>query len=246
MILNEQTLAIGIDAGRMFATSRIGAFARTYVGGVAATAPATQLFIGQMYVGAYDANLNQSPAEMQAGMGLGVERNPLTGAQLANAANNVAPTTRALSNTTPGETTLGGKFQFAAPVGSDVLDYLIFGFQVPVGYQFNAKGILIDTVNIGAAVATTATLLEWDIGLNSTAASLATAGIIRLGGVGFQSFPIGAGIGAQATSIGQQFGRPLVCEGGRFIQVILRVPVGTATASQLIRGQVTFDGYWGV
>jgi hypothetical protein len=33
-------------------------------------------------------------------------------------------------------------------------------------------------------------------------------------------------------------------ESGRFLHVILAVPVGTATASQVIRGTVTIDGYF--
>lgn len=65
-----------------------------------------------------------------------------------------------------------------------------------------------------------------------------------MGGVGIQSFAIGSGIGAKADRIKEQFASPIVCEGGRFIHLILRLPVSTATASQVISGMARFGGFW--
>lgn len=242
LILSEQSLNIGSDAGRMFSVSRLGAFARTYVGATIATAPATQLFIGQMFVGAYDTSL-AVPAEIaMASMGLAGDRNPLTGVQTAQQANSAAAASATLSNVAAGYTAIGGRFQFAAPAGAET-DFALFGYQVPTGYQLTVKGVSIDTINTGAAVATTATVLEWDIG-TATAVSLATAGPIRRGGIGFQSFPIGSAVGVQATPIREKLTTPFIVESGRFFHVILRVPIGTATASQIIRGQVAIDAHW--
>lgn len=244
VILSEQTLMIGPDAGRMFSASRLGSFERTYVGGAIATAPATQLFIGQSYVGAYDTNLNKNVAQVMAGMGLALDVNPATGVQTANQTNSTAPVSATLSNTAAGYATLGGKFQFAAVAGAET-DYALFAYQVPAGYQANITGITIEAENLGAIVATTGTSLEWDIARGATAVSLATAGTIKRGGLGKQNFPVGAAIGAVANRIAEKFSTPFVVESGRFLHVILRMPVGTATASQIIRGQVAIEGYWG-
>jgi len=40
------------------------------------------------------------------------------------------------------------------------------------------------------------------------------------------------------------FASPITVESGRFFHVILQVPVGTATASQIIRGDVFVDAHW--
>ena len=167
-------------------------------------------------------------------------RNPFTGAQLENHTNSTAPVSATLSNTTAGYTTLGGKFQFAAVVGA-ITDYALFGFQVPAGSRFLCEGIKIDTYNTVVAVATTATVFEWAMGFNSSAISLTTANIIRKQ-IGTQSLPAGAAVGATATTIDIKFETPEVVESGRFLHVILNIPIGTATATEVFRGQVMIKG----
>lgn len=243
LIIAERQLPIPADAGRMFAVIALGLFARTYIGGVAASGPATQLYLGQAYVARYDATMPAGPNLAMPGMGLSLDKNPLTGAQTANAVNSTAAVNAALSNTAAGYATLGGRFAFAAVAGA-ATDYALFGFQVPAGYQANIQDIMIEALNTGAAVATSATVLDWDVSVNSTAVSLATAGLVRQGGIGVQSFPVGAAIGAKAERLMQQFASPLVCESGRFLHVILRMPTATATASQVITGSVRLGGYW--
>lgn len=39
------------------------------------------------------------------------------------------------------------------------------------------------------------------------------------------------------------FDTPVYCASGRFLHIILRIPVGTATASQVIAGMVSVNGY---
>ena len=83
----------------------------------------------------------------------------------------------------------------------------------------------------------------------STAVSLATAdgtatrarAVVPLG---FQTFPIGAAIGAQATRIDVNLDAPLVAEPGTFVHVILKMPIGSATASQVIRGICGINSYF--
>ncbi len=186
------------------------------------------------------------------GMGLSAAQSLTAG--LSNYANSAAPASATLSNTAAGYTTLGGQFQFAAVAGAET-DYALFGFQVPAatisvtGRNLIIRGIWIDTVNTGAAVGATATLLQWSIGVGSTAVSLAQADAASTRArvvtpLGFQTFAPAAAIGVQATRIDVNLDAPLVCEPASYVHVILKMPVGLATASQVIRGIVGFNGYF--
>lgn len=63
--------------------------------------------------------------------------------------------------------------------------------------------------------------------------------------LGTQAFPVGAAIGADAGKrIDVNLDAPVVVEPGTFLHVILKMPVGTATASQIIRGVVGINAYW--
>lgn len=174
--------------------------------------------------------------------------------QTINWTNSTEPVAATLSNTAAGYTTLGGQWSFAAPAGA-VTDFALFGYQVPAvaasshNRNLLIHGISIDAMNVGAAVATTATILQWAIAVGSTAVSLATGEAAttkapRRIALGMQGFQVAAGIGAQANRIYVPFAVPLLAEAGTFVQVIVRVPVGTATASQVIRGTVQIDARW--
>jgi hypothetical protein len=193
-------------------------------------------------VSALDSDYNLAVQDLMALMHRGIIDNPLTGAQLAAWANSAEPANATLSNTAAGYTTLGGKFQFAAVAGA-ATDYALFGFQVPAPATLVITGMSIDTWNVGAAVATTATLLTWGIKNNLTAVSLATATGNAIG-VGAQVLPVATPIGGLANRLDRRFSSPIVCGPGRFIDVILRMPVGTATASQVIAGMINFEGYF--
>jgi hypothetical protein len=128
-------------------------------------------------------------------------------------------------------------------------DYALFGYQVPAGKRLVIRGVWIDTMNTGAAVATTATWLQWAIGVGASAVSLATAEAAaakapRRLALGNQVFPIAAAIGAQATVIDKNLDAPLIANGGEFVHVILKMPIATSTASQVIRGIIGFNGYY--
>jgi hypothetical protein len=176
--------------------------------------------------------------------------------QTANYANSAAPASATLSNTAAGYTTLGGQFQFVAVAGAET-DYALFAFQVPVPAAAGAnknlvvRGVKIDTFNMGAAVATTAHLLQWSLGVGSTAVSLATVDAGTNGGraprripLGVQSLPVATPIGGAATTIDVKFDAPLHVAAGTFCHVIVKMPVATATASQIIRGMVMINGYF--
>ena len=234
------SIKLPLTAQRQWSATQLPIQARLYNTG-SAPASAPQLLLTDVSLGLIDNNMNLPVGHVQALQNRGSNTNPFTGAQTPQYTNILEPTSATLSNTSAGYTTLGGKFQFAAPAGA-VTDFALFGYQVPVPSSFVITGISIDTWNTGAASATTPTLLTWALGVGSTAVSLATATVTRIP-VGSQSIPVGAAIGANVAQIQKTFSTPLVCEQGRFIHVILRVPVGTATASQVIAGMVVIEGY---
>lgn len=229
--------------------THIPLFARVYTGGSApSTAP--QLFISYASAEQVDANNNKLWTHQIAGMWRGITTSPVTSfLSTANHANSTNPASATLSNTTAGYTTLGGRFQFATVAGA-ATDYCLFAYQVPTGYQAYITGIRISVINTGAAVAVTPTVIDWSLGMNSSAVSLATAdspptswGPIRTP-LGLQSFIVASGIGATVPEIYIQFETPLVCDSGRYIHVIMQLPIGTATVSQIIRGDIMFNGYF--
>jgi hypothetical protein len=223
----------------------------------AATVGAQKLNLARWAVTLGDGNFERAWGAAMSSMGnhfLSAPDGQAVG-QLANIANSAAPASAALSNTAAGYTTLGGNFQFAAVAGAET-DYALFGWQNPAGTAAlpgrNAiiTGVDIETFNMGAAVATTPTLLNWYLGAGSTAVSLATADAAAARAphrwaLGVQSLAVGAPIGAKADRIDADFSMaPVPVEPGCFAHLILRMPVGTATASQIIRGMAAFRGYF--
>jgi hypothetical protein len=241
LILNRQTIPLPAPQQRLLSATALPVIARLYNTGTA-PASAPQMIVTDVMVLALDGSLNRPWSATCAAQGRASIENPFTGAQLANNTNNTTPVNATLSNATAGYTTLGGLFSFI-PLAGAVTDYALFGFQVPVGANFRMTDIAIETWNTGAAVATTPTLLVWSLATNLTAVSLATANHQRRA-LGAQSLPIGAVPGAKAERIAQTFDTPVACHGGRFIDIILRMPVGTATASQVVQGMVNVGGYF--
>ncbi len=227
-------------------------FVRTYnTASAPSTAPKIQL--GRVMVIQGVVSMERDWAVTLSSLGRGAYQSPTAFTQSTNHANSTAPTSATLSNTAAGYATLGGRYQFAAPAGA-ATDYALFGYAVPAGYQLFITGVSISAMVTGAAIATTPTILDWSLGLNSSAVSLATADgattwAPRRIPLGMQGFPLTAptgpaGIGDAAPEINRVFPTPLVVDSGRYCHVIVSVPVGTATASQVIRGTVMINGYF--
>ena len=203
--------------------------------------------------------VNSRTAQETAILGGGMACQAQSGATqgtLTNWANSAAPASATLSNTAGGYGTsvLGGQWQFAAVAGAET-DYALFAFQVPAaaalahGKKLVITGVNIDTINTVVAVATTATVLQWGLGFGSTAVSLASAEAVISKGprrvpVGIQTFPVGAAVGAAAVPINVQGGILGVAMPGEFVHVILKMPIATATATEIFRGTVALWGYW--
>jgi hypothetical protein len=238
-IISKQSIKLPLTAQRLLSETQVPFFARLYNTGTA-PASAPQMILTDVYVLNLDANQNRTWPEICASNVRACPIHPFSGAQLTNWANSAAPASATLSNTAAGYSNLGGLFQFAPLVGS-ATDYALFGFVVPINSNLVVTGIDIDTWNTGAPSA--ATTFVWGAAVGSTAVSLATATINRIG-LGVQSFAASAPIGATAQRISKQFNTPLYCASGRFFHIILRMPVGAATASQVIQGMVNIEGYF--
>lgn len=239
---------IDIPPAQAFPTNsgRLPLFARVYN----TTGPAVPpvLYIGQVVVVQQAMTQNKSWDNVLAGMGRTAYQSPVTAfAQTANHTNSTSPTSATLSNTAAGYATLGGRFQFVAVAGA-VTDFALFAFQVPAGYQMFVNTITIATVSTGSALGA-ATLLDWSVGVNASAVSLATADgagtwAPRRVPLGIQTFGALAAIGAAAPDIVRTFYTPLVVDAGRYLHVIMQCPVGAATVSQIFRGDVMINGYF--
>lgn len=175
----------------------------------------------------------------------------------ANIVNSTGPVAASLSNTTAGYATLGGQFSFTSVAGAET-DYALFAYLNPIGTSsipgktLIITGVKIDTIVTVNAISTTATVHQWSIGVGATAVSLATADSATAGtraarrlGLGIQSMPIGTAAGNVSTpNIDVKFAAPLMVEPGTYCHIILKSPIATATASQVIRGMVSINGYW--
>lgn len=222
-------------------------------------ATAVQIHVGRIAVDLGDAFSGQSWARYAIGNGGGGYQSqpgsPV--AQTALWANSAAPAAGTLSNTAlpaASYNTLGGLFDVNAVAGG-ATDYIVFAYQVPVatsllpGKNYMLKNISISCYNDVVAVATTGTTILWGVCVGSTALSLATADGTNTKSpkhifVGQHTFAVGAPVGAGAVEgkISTDFDDGLFVEQGCFVHVIMRVVVGTATATERFKGGVGLIG----
>jgi hypothetical protein len=219
-----------------------------------AVASATQVWVGPMTVTQGDMSQTAPWQDVLAGFGAGAYQGQsgMTMGQSANWTNSTEPVAAVLANGAASYTTFGGQWSFAAVAGA-VTDFCLFGFTVPAsaanGYNKNLiiRGVHIESLVTVAAVATTPTVLQWAIAVGSTNVSLATgpdSALVkspRRVPLGMQSWIVGAAAGTSTQDIDVKFSSPLFAEPGTFVQIIVRVPIGTATATQIFRGTCYID-----
>lgn len=169
---------------------------------------------------------------------------------LASYANSTNPTAAAPSNTALTANLpngLGGQGAVTAAAAA-ATDGIWGSYQVPAGTvsvqgrRLVLRGVTIDAVNLGAAVATTATTVQFSLAFGHNAVSLATAEAAttkapRRVALGIMTWPVGAAIGAQPDkgAIVADFGdAPIYVNPGEFVALVGKFLVGTATASQVI------------
>lgn len=226
-------IAVPLSSLAMWGATALPFYARVWN---SATPPAiAPIFtLGYVQVLSTDWKLNPDMSQVASNLGLTIGRNPFTGAALSQRANSTVPATATLSNTTAAYTNPDGGFVFAAVAGAET-DYLLVAFQVPAGSKFIFSGVLIELHNQVVAVATTPTIFEWQVGHNQSAASLATANILR-NLVGTQTLTVGALPGQKADKINIDVDDGEITESGRFVTLSVRIPTGTATATETFRG----------
>ena len=180
---------------------------------------------------------------------------------LASYANSTNPTAAAPSNTALTANLpngLGGQGNVTAAVAA-ATDGIWCSYQVPAGTsavqgkRLKLTGVKIDAVNLGAAVATTATVVQFSLAFGHSAVSLATTETgtsqtkaPRRIGLGFMTWPIAAPIGAGPDKgpITLNLIHPVYVNPGEFIALVGKFVAGTATASQTIQFTLTFDYGW--
>lgn len=170
---------------------------------------------------------------------------------LATYPNSTNPTAAVPSNTvlTAGlPAGLGGQGAVTAQAAA-ATDGIWGSYQIPAGSpnvqgrRCVIRGIRIDAVNLGAAVATTATVLQFSLAFGHTAVSLQTAEAAaakapRRVPLGFMTWLVGAAIGDGPARgpIDIDFGdSPIFVNPGEFVALVGKFIVGTATASQVIQ-----------
>jgi hypothetical protein len=205
-------------------------------------------------------------AHQMAGMGMNAAQGQNGGtmgttAALPNATAATTITGGAISQTASIATGLGGQAGIVANVAG--ADGLITAFQVPTGginqtaRNLYITGVRINAVNLGAAVATTASILQWSLAYGATGVTIpslaqgesasfttGTAKAYRRVPLGIQSWIVGAAIGAAAEAIVINFDTPVVVAPGEWVATVAKFLVGTATASQVIWTTSTINGYY--
>jgi len=169
---------------------------------------------------------------------------------LATYPNSTNPTAAAPSNTALTANLpagLGGQGAVTAAVAA-ATDGIWGSYQVRAGTanvqgcRLVLRGVYIDLVNLGAAVATTATTIQFSLAFGHTAVSLATAEAAtakaaRRIPLGIATWAIGAAIGAQPQGgrISVDLGdAPIFVNPGEFVALVGKFLAGSATASQVI------------
>ncbi len=168
----------------------------------------------------------------------------------ANLGDGTTPTSLTLSNTTATLTDMGGRFQFNAIAGAET-DYIVCAYALTNSSDLGLliRGVRVDLVNTGAAVATNPTIIEWFLCYGSTGTSLATAESTstkadRRVYLGVQSFVVGAVIGSVGQALDATLDAPVYAPPGSYIKIGCRVFSGAATGSEIFRGAASVIGDW--
>lgn len=247
--------------GQPFLTSSLPVFIQKYNAALVGSSPNMIVKVGDVSVTLMDLSTNMTWANQMASCGLGMQQlnGGSAGSPQVQWANTALPTAAAATNTTAAlGAFLGGLFQMNAPATS-ATDVIIASYQNPVGgvnqtpRTMKLRGIKVDCVNSGAAVATTATTFAVAVAWGGTALTLAqvetasfannTVKARRIQPIGVISFPVGAAIGAQASGIQFDFEAPLIVNPGEYVQVVAKILVGTATASEVFQWVISPNLY---
>lgn len=249
--------------GQPFMTTALPLFIQKYNSGIIGSSPNMIIKIGDITVSVADLHTSKTWSDQMAGIGQSSTQGQNGGtmgttALYPNATAATTVTGAALSQSAAIATGLGGQAGIIAAVPG--IDGIVTGFQVPVGgvnqtpRTLYITDIRIDATNIGAAVATTASVISWSLSYGSTALALNTADTAtfvnnttkshRRIPLGLQSWIVGAGIGSPAEAIQISFNTPIVVNPGEYVCLVAKFIQGTATASQVIWTVSMINGYY--
>lgn len=246
-LLSSAVLELTNAIARICSVTHVAAFFK--INNTGATVPAHLIYVESCAVFSTDSLHITNWSEVMSGLCFHSLISPTLYSQTHQYANSAAPAAATLSNAAVSYSSLGGHFLGPTPTPAGAAtDFALFGFQVPEPFTFMFAGININVSNRGAAVATTATQLEWAMAFGASAASLATGNPyppMRVP-IGRQIFPIAAAVDSLPGNpiITWQPRNPIPVHPSRFIHIILRIPVGTATASGFLQGSCNIDGWF--
>lgn len=239
--------------GQPFMTTALPVFIQKYNSGTVGSSPNMIFKVGDVSVTLMDINANQTWANQMASCGLGMQglNGGTMGSPQVQWSNTALPTAAAATNTTAAlGAFLGGIFQMNAPATS-ATDVIVASYQNPLGgvnqtpRTMKLRGIKVDCVNSVVAVATTASTFAVAVAWGGTALTLAqtesasfataTAKARRIQPIGVIYFPVGAAVGQQADGIQFDFEAPLVINPGEYVQVVVKILSGTATATEVFQ-----------
>lgn len=251
------TIQIPNAQGQPFLSTSLPYFIQKYNNGTVGTSPNLIAKVGDVTITLMDLATNQTWANQMASIGLGMQM--LNGDAATGQTPQVQwslsalPTAAAATNNTAAlGAFLAGIFQQTA-VATGAGDLIIASYQNPQGgvnrtpRTMKLRGIKIDCVVSGAAIATTPSTFALAVVWGSTQLSLATqtadsasfatatAKAARRQPIGVITFPVGAAIGTAATPLQFDFEAPLVINPGEFIQVIQKPLTSTATAGNVFQ-----------
>ena len=257
------TLAIPAAQGQPYLSTTLPLFIQKHNSNLVGSSPNMIVRVSDITVLQMDLNTQMAWANQMASCGLSLQglNGGTMGSPQVQWANTALPTAAAATNTTAAlGAFLGGIFQMNAPATS-ATDVIVASYQNPLGgvnqtpRTMKLRGIKIDCCNSVAAVATTASVFAVALAWGATQLSLgtvtadsgsfvtATAKARRIQPLGIISFPVGAAIGAQATPLQFDFEAPVVINPGEFVQVIVKILLGTATATEVFQWVVSPNLY---
>lgn len=258
-------LSIPNAQGQPFLSTSLPFFIQKYNNGIVGTSPNLTAKVGDVVITLMDLATNQTWANQMASIGLGMQmlNGDAAAAQTPQVqwANTALPTAAAPTNTTAAlGAFLAGIFQQNA-VATGATDLIISSYLNPAGgvnrtpRTIKLRGIKVDCVVSGAAVATTPSTFALAVVWGSTQLTLATtadsasfanntAKGARRQPIGVITFPVGAAVGTAASPVQYDFEAPLVISPGEYIQVIMKPLVSTATASQVFQWIISPNLYY--
>jgi hypothetical protein len=219
--------------------------------------------MSDLHVDQRDIDVQIPFAVQQAGAGLTIHQGSSGGTMgpaFQQWSNTAEPTAAAATNTTAALGAFGEGLFKANAMATSATDLKISSYLNPVGSVNQTPrtmviaGCWVDVCNEVVAVATTATTFAVSIAYGHTAISLATtetgsfvtasAKTPRRVPLGFLYLPVAAVVGQPSNNrIYAQFQSPIVVNPGEYLDIVAKVVVGTATATETFLFLVGFDGY---